>query len=147
MRDSNVRRMSYWRVTSWTVENIRVALNAGVWGEERPTALAHLRESDRLVFYSTDSRKKGFWATGTVMGPMYVAHDPVWHTGFYPFRIPLRVDVGPAQKPIQPKAVFEILGVTRLSHSAPRKAIIPLTAKEFQTIEALIRQGPQKANA
>lgn len=131
--------MAYWRFTSQTAVNIIEALDAGVWGENRASTLAPVKEGDRVAFYSTQQRK-GFVATGTVIGPMIKSSEIVWMTGIYPFRVPIRTDVGPRQTSVDPAAVLEQLGQRRFEHAAPRKGVIPLSPSEFAAIEGALRQ-------
>jgi len=130
--------MANWRLTSQTVHNITEALDAGVWGENRATTLAPFTTGDRLAFYCS-RQWRGFVATGRVTGAVFRSDDRIWMTGLYPFRIPIRVDEGPSDKPIEPSAVLEHLGQTRFEHAAPRKGVIPLTDREFKAIEELLR--------
>jgi hypothetical protein len=141
--------MANWRLTSQTIHNITEALDAGVWGENRSSTLEPFSKGDRLAFYSSagGKRARGFVATGTVAGDVFKSDDVIWMTGLYPFRLPIQVDEGPLELPVDPAVVLERLGQRSFENMAPRKAVIALTDREFDTIETLVRESVAQARS
>lgn len=100
-----------------------------------------------MAFYCSGSRK-GFLATGTVVGPIFTSDKPLWFTGIYPVRIPIHVAAGPTARPIDPKIILRRVGQDRFQNAAPRKAIIPLTRAEFLAVEkSVVAAEPRSGEA
>jgi hypothetical protein len=135
-----------WRLTSQTVNNITLALESGVWGEHRSSTLAPFSVGDRVAFYCSGgglAKKRGFVATGTVVGEVFQSNDRIWATGLYPFRLPTHVNDGPFETPLDPSRVLERLNQTRFENMAPRKAVFLLADVEYEAIADLVRESMQ----
>jgi hypothetical protein len=125
--------MNYWRLGTVDSDGLAKVLEDGVWASTKESELHRLERGDRVVVFSLDKKRQGYWATARVVRKAYeVAADSVskYHVDLELSHI--RRDILPAS------VVRSLLQKARLRLNYPPLFVVQLSAGEYQAMSRLI---------